>query len=101
PVRQLRNGRPRPVEIEMPPDTMETEGEVTLLGPAGHERPTPPRAAIERAAAMLLAAERPLIYAGGGVHPSGAHDALAAVADYLQAGVVQTAEGKGAISDAS
>ena len=48
---------------------------------------------------MLLAAERPLIYAGGGVHPSGAHDALAAVADYLQAGVVETAEGKGAVSE--
>jgi acetolactate synthase-1/2/3 large subunit len=100
-VRQLRTGRPRPVEIEMPPDTMESEGEVTLLEPAGRERPTPSRAELERAATMLLAAARPLIYAGGGVHPSGAHDALAAVADYLQAGVVQTAEGKGAISDAS
>jgi acetolactate synthase-1/2/3 large subunit len=100
-VRQLRRGRPRPVEIEMPPDTMESEGEVTLLEPAQRERPTPARAELERAAALLLAAGRPLIYAGGGVHPSGAHDALAAVADYLQAGVVQTAEGKGAISDAS
>src|SRR5215831_16183274 len=79
-VRQLRNGRPRPVEIEMPPDTMESEDEVTLLDPAKHESPVPPRADLERAAAMLLAAERPLIYAGGGVHPSGAHEALAAVA---------------------
>jgi acetolactate synthase I/II/III large subunit len=100
-VRQLRTGRPRPVELEMPPDTMESEGEVTLLDPARAERPTPPRAEIERAAAMLLAAERPLLYVGGGVHPSGAHDAVAAVAEYLQAGVVETAEGKGAISDAS
>ena len=100
-VHQLRNGRPRPVEIEMPPDTMESEGEVTLLEPARRERSVPPRSDLERAAAMLLAAERPLIYVGGGVHPSGAHEALAAVADYLQAGVVQTAEGKGAISDAS
>lgn len=100
-VHQLRNGRPRPVEIEMPPDTMESEGEVTLLDPARAERPTPPRADLERAAEMLLAAKRPLLYVGGGVHPSGAHDAVAAVADYLQAGVVQTAEGKGAISDAS
>ena len=27
-VAQLRTGRPRPVELEMPPDTMEEEGEV-------------------------------------------------------------------------
>ena len=100
-VRQLRTGRPRPVEIEMSPDTMESEAEVTLLDPAKRERPTPPRAEIERAARLLLAAERPLLYVGGGVHPSGAHDAVAAVAEYLQAGVVETAEGKGAISDAS
>jgi len=100
-VRQLRTGRPRPVEIEMSPDTMESEAEVTLLDPAKRERPMPPRAEIERAARLLLAAERPLLYVGGGVHPSGAHDAVAAVAEYLQAGVVETAEGKGAISDAS
>src|SRR2546425_9677503 len=50
---------------------------------------------------MLLAAERPVIYAGGGVHLSGCHDALAAAAEYLQAGVVQSPEGKGSIGDAS
>ena len=100
-VRQLRTGRPRPVELEMPPDTMESEGEVTLLDPARAEWPTPARADLERAAAMLLAAEQPLLYVGGGIHPSGAHDAVAAVAEYLQAGVVETAEGKGAVSDAS
>src|SRR3989442_15485961 len=32
---------------------------------------------------------------------SDAHEALAAVAEYLQAGVVERAEGKGAISDAN
>src|SRR6266508_5459189 len=98
---QLRSGRPRPVAIDMPWDTMEEEVDVTLV-PGGH----PPRAAaqaadINRAAEMLLRAERPVIYAGGGVHLSGAHEALAAVAELLQAGVVETAEGKGAISDAS
>ena len=50
---------------------------------------------------MLLAAASPVIYAGGGVHLSGAHDALAAVAEYLQAGVVESAEGKGAVSGGS
>src|SRR6266545_290440 len=92
---QLRSGRPRPVEIEMPPETMEEEGEVELLEPA------PVTRAVARAAEMLLAAQRPLIYAGGGVNLSGAHEALQAVAEYLQAGVACTAEGKGAISDHS
>ncbi|HEX6078753.1 MAG TPA: thiamine pyrophosphate-binding protein, partial [Methylomirabilota bacterium] len=32
-VIQLRSGRPRPVEIEMPPETMEDEGLVELLPP--------------------------------------------------------------------
>ena len=50
---------------------------------------------------MLLDATRPIIYAGGGVHASGAHEALTAVAEYIQAGVVQSAEGKGSVSDQS
>jgi acetolactate synthase-1/2/3 large subunit len=40
-----------------------------------------------------------LIYAGGGVHLSGAADALREVAEYLQAGIATTAEGKGAVND--
>src|SRR2546421_776351 len=100
-VEQLRTGRPRPVHLEMPPDTMESEGEVELVEPSRAERPPASRSDIDRAAWMLLAAERPVIYAGGGVHLSGCHDVLAAVAEYLQAGVVQSAEGKGAVGDAS
>ena len=100
-VEQLRTGRPRPVELEMPPDTMEEEGEVELVEPSRAARAAAPRPDVERAAEMLLAATRPVIYAGGGVHLAGAHEPLAAVAEYLQAGVVQSAEGKGALSDAS
>ncbi len=100
-VYQLRTGRPRPVEIEMPPETMEDEGEVELYEPARVSRPAAPAGDMDRAAEMLLASGKPLIYAGSGVHLSGAHEALAAVAEYLQAGVVESAEGKGAISDHS
>ena len=98
-ARQLRSGRPRPVEIEMQPETMEDEGLVELLPPAEIERPAAAAHDIDRAAELLLASRAPLIYAGGGVHLSGAHDALAAVAEQLQAGVAQSAEGKGAVSD--
>jgi acetolactate synthase I/II/III large subunit len=98
---QLRTGRPRPVEIEMPPETMEEEGEAELLDPVRIERAAAAATDIDRAATMLLAAKAIVIYAGGGVHLSGAHDALAAVAEYLQAGVVESTEGKGAVSDHS
>jgi acetolactate synthase-1/2/3 large subunit len=100
-VTQLKTGRPRPVEIEMPPETMEEDGEVELLAPSSARREAADKKDIEKAARMLLEASRPVIYAGGGVHGSGAHEALALVAEYLQAGVAQSAEGKGAISDES
>src|SRR3989441_8619575 len=99
---QLRSGRPRPVAIDMPWDTMEEEVELTLPAVGAHPpRAGAPAAEVDRAAEALLRAERVAIYAGGGVHLSGAHEALGALAEYLQAGVVETAEGKGAISDAS
>ena len=98
---QLRTGRPRPVVIDMPPDTMQAEDDVELLAPASVTRPAADGRSLDAAAASLLAAARPAIYAGGGVHASAAHEALWAVADHLQAAVAESAEGKGAISDAS
>src|SRR6266511_702426 len=73
-VYQLRTGRPRPVEIEMPPETMETEGEVELVEPSDAIRPAAAAADVDRAADLLLRSERPVIYAGGGVHLSGAYE---------------------------
>ena len=96
---QLKSGRPRPVEIEMPPETMEDEGLVELLPPTEVTRAVAAARDLDRAAELLLASRAPLIYAGGGVHLAGAHDALAQVAEHMQAGVAQSAEGKGAVSD--
>jgi acetolactate synthase-1/2/3 large subunit len=96
-ARRLRTGRPRPVAIEIPPETLAELGDVDLLD---SQRPEPRAAAgVERAAALLDASERPVIYVGGGVHSSGAHDVLARVAGRLEAGVVTSAEGKGALDD--
>src|SRR5262249_47373413 len=82
--RQLRIGRPRPVELEVPPETMEDEDAVVLLPPADAGREAAPVADLERGATALAAARRPVIYAGGGVHLAGAHAALQAVAEHLQ-----------------
>jgi acetolactate synthase-1/2/3 large subunit len=100
-VRQLKTGRPRPVHLEFPPDVLEEEGEATLLPPAEAERAPAPDAVITRAAEMLLAAQRPAIYAGGGAVLGEAHEALVAVAEHLQAGIATTAEGKGVVNDGS
>src|SRR2546423_12306352 len=100
-VRQLKTGRPRPVHLEFPPDVLEEEGEATLLPPAETDRAAAPEPTIARAAQMLLAAQRPVIYAGGGAVTGDAHEALGAIAEHLQAGIATTPEGKGGISDAN
>jgi acetolactate synthase I/II/III large subunit len=96
----LQSGRPRPVEIEAPPDTLYATAEVELLAPAAPpaRQPGDP-ASLERAARLLSAAERPLIWSGGGVLGSGSWDELRQLATLLQAPVVMTANGKGALSD--
>ena len=38
-MHQLTSGRPRPVELEMPPETMEEEGEAVMLDPVRPVRP--------------------------------------------------------------
>jgi acetolactate synthase I/II/III large subunit len=100
-VRQLKSGRPRPVHLEFPPDVLEEEGDATLLPAAETDRVAAPEALVVRAAEMLLAAQRPVIYAGGGAVTADAHEALVAVAEHLQAGIATTAEGKGVVSDAN
>ncbi|MFC7546513.1 3D-(3,5/4)-trihydroxycyclohexane-1,2-dione acylhydrolase (decyclizing) [Plantactinospora sp. GCM10030261] len=60
-------------------------------------RPLPEPALVERAAAVLRAARRPLLVAGGGVHYSGAEDALRAFCDATGIPVAETQAGKGAL----
>jgi acetolactate synthase-1/2/3 large subunit len=100
-MHQLTSGRPRPVELEMPPETMEEEGEAVMLDPVRPVRPAAAAADVSRAVDLLVAAQRPVIYAGGGVVLGDAGEALTALAEYLQAGVITSAEGKGSINENS
>src|SRR5215210_8752553 len=75
---------------------------VTLPDPAEREargRVRPAADDVERAAALLRAAKRPVIVAGGGAILAGASDALTALAERLGAPVVTTWNGKGAIDE--
>ena len=97
--RQLRHGRPRPVEIEIPPETLAEAAEVELLEPEAPRPLLPDPQRIAEAARRLAAARNPLLWAGGGAITAGASEALRKLAEHLQAPVIATAEGKGIISD--
>ncbi|HEY3081940.1 MAG TPA: thiamine pyrophosphate-dependent enzyme [Chloroflexota bacterium] len=95
--RQLRSGRPRPVEIEIPPDVLQMSGEVRLGQPLPPERLAGDPEKLERAATLLGRASSPLILSGGGVLAAGAWEELRALAEALEAPVVMSDNGRGAL----
>ena len=96
---QLNTGRPRPAEIEIPPETLAEEAEIELAEPGDHVRPAGSPESVREGARILADADNPIIWAGGGAISSGASQALQRVAEHLQAPVITTSEGKGALSD--
>jgi acetolactate synthase-1/2/3 large subunit len=98
--RRLRSGRPRPVGLEIPADILEVTAEVNLIQTPAASTPTVPDLdLIREAAALLRAAERPVIYVGRGIVAAGASEALQLVAEALGAPVVTSVNGRGALSD--
>ena len=95
----LRTGRPRPVEIEIPPETLAEVADIELMEPEEGHQVEAGDEQIEIAAKMLAGASNPLLWVGGGAVSSGASEPLLKVAEHLQAPVISTPEGKGAISD--
>jgi acetolactate synthase-1/2/3 large subunit len=98
--RQMLTGRPRPVEIEIPPDVLQATGEVRILEPEVFEAPgIADPDLLDRAAEVLGKATKPLIFAGGGIIAADASEELLRLAEMLQAPVVMSTDGRGAISD--
>ena len=95
--RQMATGRPRPVELEIPPDTLAALGDADIIEPEEYPAQTGGAADIRRAAEILARARRPAIIAGGGGIISGASDELRHVAEFLQAAIMTTQQGKGII----
>jgi acetolactate synthase-1/2/3 large subunit len=99
-IRQLPSGRPQPVGLEIPPDVLQAEADVMLLEPVNHDEPLAPDPELIRQAAELLAgAERSVVYVGGGLVASGGSDVLRSVAERLEAPVVMSPNGRGALDD--
>ncbi|MEW6426046.1 MAG: biosynthetic-type acetolactate synthase large subunit [Bacillota bacterium] len=90
-------GRPGPVLVDIPRDVSAGLTEYEDPGPVnlpGYRPPTDPSPArIEEAARAILASERPVIYAGGGVVNSGAHVELQRFAELILAPVTTTLMG--------
>ena len=95
---QLRAGVPRPVAIESPMDVLGLEADIDGIEAAPGAAPiAPDTGAIEDAAKLIAAAERPVIVAGGGALHAG--EALREVAEKLQAPVIVHRMGRGILDD--
>jgi thiamine pyrophosphate-dependent acetolactate synthase large subunit-like protein len=98
----MQQGRPRPMTIEIPIDTLAAKASVAPAPmPKLPEPPAPDAGAIKRTARLLYEASYPIIYAGGGaarVHDTGL---LLRLAETLRAPVLTSISGKGAIPDTS
>jgi acetolactate synthase-1/2/3 large subunit len=95
----MLSGRPGPVLLDVPMDLQAEAAEVELRDPPAATRPRPDAGMVERAAALLAGAKRPVIVAGGGVISAEATAELRALAERLGAPVVTTWNGKGAIDE--
>ena len=96
-------GRPGPVLVDIPKDVLQAKFTYHDADPAnlpGYQPKTKPNARqIKEAARLILASERPIIYAGGGIVRSGAGDALRRLAELTGVHVVTTLMARGAMPD--
>lgn len=99
----MLSGRPGPALINLPMDVQADSINLDSLPDPQARRPQgrmePDGAAIAQAAALLTAAERPVILAGGGVLLGGAEAELRRLAEHLGACVVTTMQGKSAFPE--
>jgi acetolactate synthase I/II/III large subunit len=88
-----------PVFIEIPVDLLTDELRVSPVMELEGQPQAPPVPEVGEAARVLAAAERPVLWAGGGVLRSGAWGELVALAERIRAPVATTYMGKGAFPE--
>jgi acetolactate synthase-1/2/3 large subunit len=103
--REVMNGRPGPVHLEIPEDVMRGMGDsgaADVWAPA-HYRPTRPLAGdperIARAAEMLVKAERPLLHAGTGVSWAAAWEEFVELSDHVSAAMTTSLGARGVVPE--
>jgi tartronate-semialdehyde synthase len=97
----MRSGRPGPVLIDLPIDVQQAEIEfdIDTYEPLPAFKPTVSRRQAEKAIDMLMAADKPLIVAGGGIFNADAADLLVEFAELSGVPVIPTLMGWGCIPD--
>lgn len=101
-LRVAATGRPGPVFLEIPVDVLFAsvdDARLALPPPAASQPPAPSDSTVQRAVAMLAAADRPVIMAGGGAWFSGAAEDLAAFATKTGTPVVANGKGRGVLPE--
>jgi len=96
-----QTGRPGPVLIDVPMDVFSASLPVDAFAkmPAEIARPSIDEATAERIVEALAAAERPVLYAGGGVLSAQASAQLAALAEALELPIAHSLMGKGVVPE--
>ena len=84
-----------PVFVEIPVDVLTGDAEGDAVDELDGEAAASAVPGVEEAALVIAVAERPVLWAGGGVSRSGAWPELAAVAERIRAPVVTSYMGKG------
>src|SRR6188474_2154143 len=94
-------GRPGPVLVDVPMDIFSADLPIDAFQqlPARMSRPTLDAATVARIVDALASAERPVLYAGGGVLSARATSELAALAETLEVPVAHTLMGKGCLRE--
>src|SRR4249919_248155 len=94
-------GRPGPVLVDVPMDIFSADLAVDAFHqvPATMARPTVDASTVATIVEALASAERPILYAGGGVLSARATSELAALAEALEIPVAHTLMGKGCLRD--
>lgn len=99
----MTSGRPGPVLLDLPKDVTAGPCNAPEIAPQpipGYHVPHLPDAdVIDRAADALSKAQRPVLYVGQGAVISGAGEAITSLSEKLQAPVVNTLLGKGAVDE--
>ena len=100
--RIARSGRPGPVLIDLPKDVQVADAShLPVHAPLPAEpTPAPPDAALHEAAAVISQAQKPVIYAGGGVALGDAVEAFREFVDLTGFPTVLTLKGLGALTPA-
>ena len=97
--REMWNGRPGPVHIEVPAPLMYATGDdakVRVLPPEKYRAkgPEASQAQLDEAAAIIASARRPLIISGAGVDRADANAALIRIVEFLKCPVIGTMAGR-------